>query len=366
MPRLCVFSLLLTMAAPVAATAQDALIEPPAAGDAAIAADLNEGDSTSVAKELSQAFRDAAARLSPSVVVVLGKRSDVNETLDALNLLDETKDNYSVGSGVIVRSDGWVVTNNHVIADCSEIHVRLADGREYVASEPKTDPSSDLAVVKIDPPTPLVAAAMGDSAELAVGDWVIAIGSPFLLEQTVSAGIVNSKSRSLGSSVAGQLLQTDASINPGNSGGALANLDGELVGINTAIATNTGSFQGVGFAIPSSRVQWVVGELLERGSVRRAFLGVTAVEIPPTLAAQLDLPTRNAGAYVARVRDGSPADKASIRSGDILLQVGDLPVRNPQGLLSIIEQSPVDQPLSVQLIRDGQRVEVELGLEARE
>ena len=321
----------------------------------------------STARELSAAFRAAAARISPSVVVVLGERKDANETLAQLELLDESNSSsFSAGSGVILSKDGWIVTNNHVVADVDEIRVRLFDGREYVGKELKTDPASDLAVLKIDTDEPLVAAAIGESSEMEVGDWVIAVGSPFLLEQTVSAGIISGKGRSIRDLVSGQLLQTDASINPGNSGGALANLDGELIGINTAIASGTGTFQGVGFAIPTSRVQWIVSELRERGSVRRATLGVTTVDIPARIASELDLPFRGGGAYVARVRSDSPAAKADIRVGDVLLQLSEQAVRNPQNLVSLVEQSPVDEPVTVQLIRDGRRVEVSVTLEAKE
>ncbi len=330
--------------------------------------DLNAsvGEVKATARDLSAAFRDAAQRIMPSVVVVLAKRADVNETLDQLQLLDDSTSNFSAGSGVIISEDGWIVTNNHVVKDSSLVRVRLSDGREFTGTDLKFDPASDLATFKITTPDPLTAAVMGDSSEMAVGDWVIAVGSPFLLEQTVSAGIISGKARPLKGMVSGQLLQTDASINPGNSGGALANLDGELIAINTAIASDSGTFQGVGFAIPTSRVKWIVSELQSRGMVRRATLGVTTVEIPQQVAMQLNLPIRGGGAYVVRVRYDSPAAKAGLQSGDVILQIASQAVRSPNGLASIVEQSPIDEPQIIELIRNQKRMEVSVTLEAKD
>lgn len=325
--------------------------------------DANQVKAT--ARELSAAFRFAADKVMPSVVVVLAKRNEVNETLDRLNLLEENDSNYSAGSGVILSPQGLIVTNNHVVADFKDVKVRLADGREFPAIDIRTDKSSDMAILKIETSEPLPAIEVGDSATTAVGDWVIAVGSPFLLEQTVSAGIVSGSSRLLQGLLSGQLLQTDASINPGNSGGALANLDGQLVGINTAIASNTGVSSGVGFAIPSKRMKWIVSELETRGLVRRAALGVTTVEVPPQIARKLNLPVRNGGAYVARVRPDSPAAIGKIENGDTIFQVSEQMVHNPSELSSVIEQSPIGEPIVLHLIRNEKRMEVSVTLEER-
>ena len=222
----------------------------------------------SQAKSLSIAFQNAANQAMPAVVTVLAKRADVDATLDELDLLDSNSTrNFNIGSGVILEEKGLCVTNHHVIKDTKGIRVRLADGRELQGNDPVSDPSSDIAIFRIASDSPLPFVKLGNSDRLVIGDWVIAIGSPFALEQTVSVGIISSKGRALSRLVEGQLLQTDAAINPGNSGGAMIDLDGELVGINTAIMTTSGSFQGVGFAIPSSRVQWITRELSEFGKV---------------------------------------------------------------------------------------------------
>ena len=188
-----------------------------------------------------------------------------------------------VGSGVIIDASGVILTNNHVVQDAEEIVVRLADGQELKAVDVKTDPLSDLAIVRIkpDPGQTLRAARLGDSEALKIGDWVIAIGSPFELEATVSAGIISGKGRGIEKIRRGKLLQTDAAINPGNSGGPLVNLEGEVVGINTAIASSNGGYQGIGFAIPTDRAKWISQELLTRGTVRRAYLGIRIDELTP-------------------------------------------------------------------------------------
>jgi serine protease Do len=318
------------------------------------------------ATDLSAAFRYAASKTTPSVVVVLGKRGDVNQTLDQLRLLDETSKNFNVGSGVVWSADGLIVTNNHVVADSKEVLVRLADGREFVADEVKSDVSTDIAMVRIKVPEALTPIEVGDSSKLTVGDWVIAVGCPFNLEQTVSAGIISGNSRLLKGLVRGHFLQTDASINPGNSGGPLANLNGEVIGINTAIFTETGVSAGVGFAIPSNRVKWVVSELESRGFVRRMTLGVTTVPIPQMIAAKLNLPPRNGGAYVARVRNGSPAAKAGLQTGDTVLKIDDQKVHNPEELASIVEQSSMDEPIIIELVRNDEPMQINVQLEARE
>jgi serine protease Do len=317
------------------------------------------------ARELSAAFRFAAAKVMPSVVVVLGKRPDVNESLDQLGLLEENSTNFSAGSGVILDPSGTIITNSHVVSGFKEVRVRLADGHEYTATDIKSDKASDLAILKIHAPDPLPAIEIGDSTTTSVGDWVIAVGSPFLLEQTVSAGIVSGNARLIRGLVSGQLLQTDASINPGNSGGALANLDGQLVGINTAIASDTGTFMGVGFAIPSKRVKWIVSELESRGMVRRAALGVTTVDVPLEIATKLNLPVKNGGAYVGLVRPNSPAATAKLEHGDTIFQVADQVVHNPVELSSVIEQSPIGEPIVLHIFRDKERKEVTVILEER-
>lgn len=313
--------------------------------------------STSKAKDLSEAFRNASHVVLPSVVTILGSSKSVNETLDNLGLIDDNQRFDSVGSGVIIEDTGLIVTNHHVVHEARQLTVRLDDGREFEAQEVRSDSSSDLAILRIDCKGPLAAAKLGDSEQLAVGDWVLSIGSPFNFEQTVSAGIVSGKSRVLQGMLRGQLLQTDAAINPGNSGGALVNLEGEVVGINTAIATRNGTFSGVGFAIPMTRVKWIVSELTQRGKVRRAKVGLRVEPLPTNLAFELKLPVRS-GAFVTSVTKGLPAEKAGIQTGDIIVEVAGQKIRTENDFSEIVEQLPIDQPSAVRLLREGNSVEL--------
>jgi serine protease Do len=318
------------------------------------------------AKSLSMAFQNSASKGLKSVVTVLAKRPDVDETLDELDLLDpNSMRNFNVGSGVILDEKGLCVTNNHVIKDSKGIRVRLSDGRELIGTDLRADPSSDLAIFRIESRVPLPAIGMGDSDQLNVGDWVIAIGSPFALDQTVSVGIISSKGRTVGRLVEGQLLQTDAAINPGNSGGALLDLDGNLVGINTAIMSNTGVFQGVGFAIPSSRVKWIISELSEFGKVRRAKVGMRVERLSQDQADSLQLPLRG-GVLVTRLTAEGPAVRGGIEIGDVILEIADQRVFTPEDFRSVVEQLPADKSYPVKLIRDTETISVAITPEISE
>jgi serine protease Do len=318
------------------------------------------------AKSLSMAFQNSASKGLKSVVTVLAKRPDVDETLDELDLLDpNSMRNFNVGSGVILDEKGLCVTNNHVIKDSKGIRVRLSDGRELIGTDLRADPSSDLAIFRIESRVSLPAIGMGDSDQLNVGDWVIAIGSPFALDQTVSVGIISSKGRTVGRLVEGQLLQTDAAINPGNSGGALLDLDGNLVGINTAIMSNTGVFQGVGFAIPSSRVKWIISELSEFGKVRRAKVGMRVERLSQDQADSLQLPLRG-GVLVTRLTAEGPAVRGGIEIGDVILEIADQRVFTPEDFRSVVEQLPADKSYPVKLIRDTETISVAITPEISE
>jgi serine protease Do len=318
------------------------------------------------AKSLSIAFQNAANKGLNSVVTVLAKRPDVDETLDELDLLDSNSmRNFNIGSGVILNEQGLCVTNNHVVKDSKGIRVRLSDGRELLGMDLRADPSSDLAIFRIESRVPLPAIGMGDSDRLNVGDWVIAIGSPFALDQTVSVGIISSKGRTVDRLVEGQLLQTDAAINPGNSGGALLDLDGNLVGINTAIMSNTGVFQGVGFAIPSSRVKWITSELSEFGKVRRAKLGMRVERLSQDQADALQLPLRG-GVLVTRLTAEGPAVRGGIRIGDVILEIADQRVFTPEDFRSVVEQLPADKSYPVKLIREKDPISIAIKPEISE
>jgi serine protease Do len=326
-------------------------------------------DRSPSASELSRAFRLAAERALPSVVTVYARKIDEKEKKLELDLEDvlgeDVLNSDNIGSGVILSDQGLVVTNHHVVEDCNRVRVNLPDGRSYFATNIRSDPASDLAVLSITSPKKFTSLKIGDSNRLAVGDWVLAIGSPFAIEQTVSAGIISGKGRAMKGIVAGQLIQTDAVINPGNSGGALVNLDGELVGINTVIASTSGEFQGVGFAIPSNRVQWISSELNSYGTVRRATMGVTTIPVPAEIAEQLDLAIP-AGAIVIRIREGLPAEKAGLKKGDVIIKLADQNVKSPLDLNTIVEQLPFGQPFVLRVLREGEPVELTVTLQEKE
>jgi serine protease Do len=247
------------------------------------------------------------------------------------------------------------------VEDADDVVVRFADGSELKVSEVKTDPLSDLAVVKVDTKEQLPAARLGDSSALNIGDWVIAIGSPFELEATVSAGIISGKGRGIEKIRRGKLLQTDAAINPGNSGGPLVNLEGEVVGINTAIASSSGGYQGIGFAIPISRAKWVSEELVRHGAVRRAYLGIRIDELTPESAKKLQVAVR-AGAYVVDVVANSPAEEAGVKTNDVIVEFAGVRVHGPRDLQDEVEQKPVDSRQQVKLLRAGQPLTVTVTL----
>jgi serine protease Do len=260
-----------------------------------------------------------------------------------------------VGSGVIVDPSGIVLTNNHVVEGADEVVVELTDGREFKAKEIKTDPESDLAVIRLADAKDLPTAKLGDSDKLAIGDWVIAIGTPFELETTVSAGIISGKGRELGGIRRAQFLQTDAAINPGNSGGPLINLAGEVVGINTAIASNSGGYQGIGFAIPVNLAKWVSGQLIAKGKVERAFIGVQMGPLDAKMAAKLGAKDRK-GVLVNDVVPGSPAAEAGVQELDVITAFDDQPVEGTRALQEIVERSAIGKPHKLTVFRDGKQV----------
>jgi serine protease Do len=277
------------------------------------------------------------------------------------------KENYfgqGAGSGVIVSEDGYVVTNNHVIQDASEIEVTLNNNKKYSAEVIGTDPSTDLAVLKIKADN-LPAITLGDSDALRVGEWVLAVGNPFNLTSTVTAGIVSAKSRNINILAQNSpnnvpiesFIQTDAAVNPGNSGGALVNTRGELVGINTAIASQTGSYAGYSFAIPINLVKKVVGDIIEFGVVQRGFLGVRISDITQDLMESKSLSSTE-GVYVAEVISGSAAAAAGIQTGDVILKIGAKVVNSSAELLEEVGKARPGQKLTV--TTRNKRGEIEL------
>jgi serine protease Do len=262
---------------------------------------------------------------------------------------------------VIDAAKGLVLTNDHVIAGASQVVVVLGNGRERVVSQVRRDPKSDLALLMIDP-AGLVQADWGDSDRLETGDWVLAIGQPFGLSGTVTAGIVSGKARGIGIALYEDLIQTDAAINPGNSGGPLVNLKGEIVGINTAIKTLGGGYEGVGFAVPSSRARRVASDLAEFGRVRRAYLGVTIRQLDPMSAERLGA---NSAALITSITVPSPASQSGLQAGDVILQVDNRPIDGPGSLQAMIEVAKVGEPMNLTISRNGQTIVVPVRPEAQ-
>ncbi len=263
------------------------------------------------------------------------------------------------GSGVVVSANGVVVTNHHVVDRAEQITVRLSDGREFSARVVGSDEPTDLAVLQLNDATDLTAMPFGDSDTVRVGEMVMAIGNPFGLSGSVSLGIVSAMGRSqMGITDYDNFIQTDAAVNPGNSGGALVNMDGELVGINTAILSRSGGSQGVGFAIPSSMVQSVVESLQRDGRVVRGWLGIGIQDITPALANALSL-SDGAGVLVSEVEPGGPAHAAGLRAGDVVLEVRGEEVHDSQSLRTQVALSRPGDPLALTVLRNGQRMQVE-------
>lgn len=263
----------------------------------------------------------------------------------------------SSGSGVIIDKSGIVLTNNHVVGGGGKVMVKLHDGREFEATDVKTDPNTDIAVIKIKASGDLPTAVLGDSDKVQIGDWVLALGQPFGLEDTVTAGIISAKQRSVAITKHAEFLQTDAAINPGNSGGPLVNLEGEVVGINTAINSTSGGNQGIGFSVPVNVAKWVSSQLLKDGKVHRAYLGVGIQPVTQELAGQFGLKTPG-GALVTEVFPDSPAAKAGIQPQDVIVEFAGQPITHSAQLPAIAGRSTIGSQQPIVVLRDGKRVEL--------
>jgi serine protease Do len=260
------------------------------------------------------------------------------------------------GSGFIIDPAGFVVTNNHVVGQADSVKVELADGRQLPARVVGTDPKTDLALIKIDAGGTLPTVAFGDSDQLRVGEWVLAMGNPFGLGGTATAGIVSARGRQIGAGPYDDFIQTDASINPGNSGGPLFNAQGQVVGVNSAIFSPSGGNIGIGFAIPSSLAQSVITQLKEHGRVERGWLGVSMQRIDPTLASALGLPDSK-GALIGAVEPDGPAAKAGLQSGDVVTGVNGHAVAVPRDLAEAVGEQKPGATVTLALLRDGKSVE---------
>jgi serine protease Do len=311
---------------------------------------------------------ELARRLKPAVVNVNTKRTDPGTAeLRPRSQEHDPFDQFfrqffgerpphtvrSLGSGFIINPSGYVVTNNHVVDDATEIRVKLSDGREFPAQLVGRDTKTDVALLKIGA-SGLPVIPLGDSSDLQVGEPVMAIGNPFGLEQTVTTGIVSAKGRVIGAGPYDDFIQTDASVNPGNSGGPLINVRGQAIGINTAIFTSDGGSNGIGFAIPISLAKSVITQLAATGHVVRGWLGVTIQPLTPDLAKGLHAPDTN-GALIASVVKDSPAMKAGLRRGDIIVDYGGRPVDRPERLSRAVAETPIGRELAITVLRDGIR-----------
>lgn len=277
----------------------------------------------------------------------------------------QPREQVGTGSGVIISEDGYVVTNNHVIRGASEIDITLNDNRTFPAKLIGTDSKMDIALLKIDADEKFPYAVFADSDNIKVGEWVLAIGNPYNLNSTVTAGIVSAKARNLATSGIQSFIQTDAAVNPGNSGGALVNTNGDLIGINTMISSNTGSYVGYSFAVPSNITRKIVEDLMEFGKVQKGILGVQGFEINSQIAEKLDLKTTQ-GFYVNDVRKNTGAEKAGVKEGDVITQIDDRLIRSFSDLNAVISTKRPNDKVTALLNRNGKPQSIEITLTNKE
>lgn len=338
--------------------------------------------STTEGSRTPMSFADLAEKLKPAVVNIStsktiktrGSRSPFrNSPFDRYFWGDDFFERFfgdvpqkefkqrSLGSGFIISHDGYIFTNNHVVEQADKILVKLSTGKEYEAKIIGKDTKTDLALIKIKSGESLPVVETGDSDKLRVGDWVLAIGNPFGLEQTVTAGIVSAKGRVIGAGPYDNFIQTDASINPGNSGGPLFNMEGKVIGINTAIVAQG---QGIGFAIPINMAKVILPDLKSKGKVSRGWLGVSVQDITEDIAKNLKLKDMN-GALVSETFKGDPADKAGLKTGDIITEVNGKKIKDTHELLLSIATFHVGDKVELKVLRDGQEKTFQIAVAER-
>ncbi len=308
--------------------------------------------------EIAKAAKQAVVNITTKVAAESGARSlpqvpeEFKEFFKRFGPPQERSPLEGRGSGFIINSQGYILTNNHVVDDASDVRVKLSDGREFTAKVVGKDPKTDLALIKIDDGGTLPVLPLGDSGALQVGEPVMAIGNPFGLEQTVTTGIVSATGRVIGGGPYDDFIQTDASINPGNSGGPLVNAKGEAVGIDSAIFSRGGGSIGIGFAVPINMAKFVVPQLVEHGRVLRGWLGVTIQPLTADLARSFGVP-QSEGALVSSVKDGSPAARAGVNAGDVIVEFDGQKIGRTTDLSRIVAATAVGRPAAVKVIRDG-------------
>jgi serine protease Do len=326
-------------------------------------------DNTPLVRDVKEgnSFAPIVKKVAPSVVKIFvtmkvnnpSTNSDMDffrrffggEGLNPLNP-GRSPTEHGLGSGVIVSPDGYILTNNHVVNNATEIQVALNDGRQFTAKVIGSDPKTDVALIRIKADN-LPALTLADSDKIEVGDVVLAIGNPFGIGQTVTKGIVSAKDRTTSGDMDEDFIQTDAAINPGNSGGALVDTEGRLVGINSAILTHSGGNQGIGFAVPSNLCRWVMDSLVKNGRVERGFLGVMIQNLTPDLATAFKLNSIT-GALVGDVNSGSPADKAGLKSGDVIMQLNGQPIEDASQLKLRVAETPPGSKVQLTVNRNGE------------
>jgi serine protease DegQ len=325
------------------------------------------GTAAAAANRAASSYNDAVQRATPSVVNIFTSKEIRTPRHPLLNdpifrrffgdqLPDEAQRTSSLGSGVIVSTSGYLLTNHHVVEAADEIEVALADGKKLLAKVVGNDPETDLAVLRVDAEN-LPAISFGSSDTLRVGDVVLAIGNPFGVGQTVTSGIISALGRTgLGINTFENFIQTDAAINPGNSGGALIDASGNLIGINTAIFSRSGGSMGIGFAIPVSTAHMVLEQIVKSGSVTRGWIGVEVQEITGPVAESFKLGSTR-GALIAGVLRGGPADKAGVKPGDVLLEIEGKPVSDPSAMLNLVAALAPGAAAKMKLKRQGQDVD---------
>jgi serine protease Do len=311
-----------------------------------------------VPKELTS-YRDIVKKVLPAVVSIEAK----GKARKPKNPGPDEQPVVGFGSGFLIDAKGVVLTNYHVVEDADAVEVQLRDGRKITTRDIKADVKSDLAIVRIEAKGPLPFLEFGDSNEMETGDRVLAVGAPFNLPGTVTAGIISGKDRSLKVSMYEDFLQTDAALNPGNSGGPLVNLEGKVIGVTAAIKSRSGGFQGVGLAITSNLAKNVAEQLDKNGVVRRGYLGVQIKDVDtPELAAKYGL-SEAAGVIVTNVYDDAPAAKAGCVKGDVILSLGGKSIKDGRELQTVVAGLPLNKPVEVTLVRDGKRKTLQIRIE---